>query len=74
MPRRKEQPRASVSAELVIDLVTTVALTLVFHYIFEMPWGLAVLVAGPASVLGWWCLLHLERDHSGDSWISDLWD
>jgi hypothetical protein len=74
MPRRTEQPRASVSAEIAIDLVTTVVLTLVFHYIFEMPWGLAALVAGPASILGWWCLLHLERNHSGDSWTSDIWD
>lgn len=74
MPHRRDLGRVSLVAEAVIDLITTIVLTLVFHFVFDMPWVLALLIAGPASVFGWWCLLHLERDDPGGSWLSRVFD
>lgn len=78
MPHRKDVRSVSIPAEILIDVVSTIVLAVVFHYAFDMPWVLAFLIAGPISILGWWCLLNLERDNSGGgsggSWISRLFD
>lgn len=77
MPHRKDVRSVPIPGEILIDVVSTIVLALVFHYAFDMPWPLALLVAGPISILGWWCLLNLERgdsDGGSNSWISRLFD
>lgn len=77
MPRRLEDPRVSLLTEVVVDVLTTALLFAILYYGLDMPWGLALLVALGVSVLGWYCLFHLERDSSGDWGIGSggsFWD
>lgn len=71
MPRRRSTPAVSLGTEIAIDAISTVIVAVLFHVLFDMPWLLAFVIAAPASIVGWWCLLHLERDSSG-GWDIDL--